>query len=339
MMFPTVTTSAGIGLGEGEKDHERTSDSSTKDKKKRNESRGGKERRDGRRRSREAALESMYEGAPADGMQVEEEQGQMDSSLLALGGEQPWGDEDIGGIQCQSAGLHTDGQSLTDEKTVELALRGPADARVRDQTGGTGDGVDHWNRELGSFRGTAPDSPKVGLRNHSSGATDNLGANVHSLRHSSFVLDEVSVGGSQALYEMFKAAADGKRMPSPRSTACTQSASANAILQKEASPRSSEEKTKQRSASSASQSDCMPRALSPGRNSGENRRTEECEPKPVGLGLMSGTSKNAELVTVAGASSPGKAAEEGNEEEAWAAGIDRWVGSAQAHSLPWVELE
>ena len=35
MMFPTVTTSAGIGLGEGEKDHERTSDSSTKDKKKR----------------------------------------------------------------------------------------------------------------------------------------------------------------------------------------------------------------------------------------------------------------------------------------------------------------
>jgi len=263
MMFPTVTTSTanGLGGGEGEGDADRAAGGSGKEKKKRREGREGKERRDGRR-AREAAEAAEAAGCAdrevsvsdsgGDGLSSREwaapespslsanranawdsagagcvpmGAGNFESSLLALGGELPWGHDDVQ----EGAG---------DVRSNEERWNGGLDART--QTALTVDG-----------------------------GADFAGARAGA-RYDSSILDagDASGGGgsgSQALYEMFKAATD-------------QAAS-------ESSP-------------------------------------------SVGMGVL----------VVAPAY--GGAGEENVDEEAWAAGIHRYVGGEKDVSpRPWVDLQ
>ena len=201
-MFPTVTTSTanGPGGGEGEGDADRAAGSSGKEKKKRKEGREGKERRDGRR-AREATeaagcadREASVSGSGADALSSWEwaapdspsltanrvnawdnagagcapvGAGNFESSLMALGGELPWGHDAV--------------------------QEGAADERPQGE---------RWNAGLDAGAQTARTVD---------GPADSAGARAGA-RCDASILDagDASGGGSgsQALYEMFKAATD-----------------------------------------------------------------------------------------------------------------------------------
>ena len=290
MMFPTVTTSAGNGYGEGEGG--KGQGSGGKDKKKRREGREGRERREGRRarddgkdavrdegsiddegyglgdgntsnvsavgeweapESPKAGASEHVAGGSLDGL-VPGSLGvaarmRMDSSLLALAGELPWGHDDM------QKGLQHSAQVPAGDEHIADA---PADV-----SGGPLQAAALQDEENAAYK------PSVSI------------------------LDQPGNGGSQALYEMFKAAADGglgeagwqSPMLSPRRGDRDSWAMSNLKLE---------------------QGQAV--ALTPGAAGGET-----CSPEV-------------------------RATEEGDE-EAWAAGIDRWVGGPASFPHPWVDLQ
>lgn len=300
MMFPTVTSSAaGAGVGEGEREGEKAQGSGSKEKKKRREGREGRERREGRRargdskdgvreaggvddegcsldcnasdepgasskgrvrgeweapESPRAADVAQVLGGDAgvvgarsleDAERMRSESSLIESSLIALGGELPWGHDDMQGVN-----------------QLGVQVRGVAGQPATGPIGGAAQ----------AQGGQQVCPPKTGAVSSQSVIS---------------ILDQPGAGGSQALYEMFKAAAD--------------SGMGEAGWK---SPRHS--------------------------------------PRRGGNWAMTNLKLEEDVATVApgasaaASSSPDAKATGEGDDEAWAAGIDRWVGG---YKQAWVDLQ
>ena len=298
MMFPTVTTSAGNGYGEGEKDAEALPSSGSKEKKKRKDGREGKERREGRR-AREAGAESARDGAETG----DTSGSAPDDSLVAARTRAPNVEPATNLSYSSSAHSGGGGVSSDDVAAPEARSAGASDVLpAAGSTAGRGGSrcmTPEEERRLmsSSLRALGGELPW--------GLDDIHAHDLHNyMLHaaaapSSSVLDEPG-GGSQALYEMFKAAADAAANVEPPVVdeggwAMSHGTSENAVLLDHQMLASTSRET---ATQQTVESETGGRVLSP---------------------------------------APVAAAETGTE-EAWAAGIDRWVGGPAA-SHPWVDLQ
>ena len=303
MIFPTVTSSAANGLGgaDGEGDAERLPGSGGKEKKKRREGREGKERRDGRRAreaaeaagcaDREVSLSVSGDGLSSQEWTAPDSPSLTDTSVITDPSVNPWGSTVAGG-----------GAGDFDPSLMALAGELPwghnalqaADAAERSNG-------ERWN---GGLDARAPTVLAV------DGGVD-LAISHTGVRYGSSVLDAGDAsgvgGGSQALYEMFKAATDQaatQAAPSPPAAASTLMTGWTYATQPGDWAMTS-----------------PTHGYDPERPSCE---TQEAGASPVAKSKGQGAESVAVGVLVAPAS--GGPGEENVDEEAWAAGIHRWVG-------------
>ena len=305
MIFPTVTSSAANGLGgaQGEGDAERVPGSGGKEKKKRREGREGKERRDGRRAreaaeaagcaDREVSLSVSGDGLSSQEWTAPDSPSLTDTSVITDPSVNPWGSTVAGG-----------GAGDFDPSLMALAGELPwghnalqaADAAERSNG-------ERWN---GGLDARAPTVLAV------DGGVD-LAISHTGVRYGSSVLDAGDAsgvgGGSQALYEMFKAATyhTSTQTPSPPAAASTLMTGWTSTTQPGGWATSS-----------------PTHGYDPERPSCE---TQEAGASPMaqfkGQGAESSPSVGVGVLVTPGSCGPG---EENVDEEAWAAGIHRWVG-------------
>jgi hypothetical protein len=302
MIFPTVTSSAANGLGgaDGEGYAERLPGSGGKEKKKRREGREGKERRDGRRAreaaeaagcaDREASLSVSGDGLSSQEWTAPDSPSLTDTSVITDTSVNPWGSTVAGG-----------GAGDFDPSLMALAGELPwghnalqaADAAERSNG-------ERWN---GGLDARAPTVLAV------DGGVD-LAIPHTGARYGSSVLDAGDAsGGSQALYEMFKAATDQaatQAAPSPPAAASTLMTGWTYATQPDGCATSS-----------------PTHGYDPERPSCE---TQEAGASPVAQSKAEGTESRSVGVGVLVTTASGGPGEENVDEEAWAAGIHRWVG-------------
>ena len=247
MIFPTVTTSAGTSYDEGECG----SDASDREPQTR---KGGRERREASRRQRESDSASAGaagdQAASMDFSNDDTNVPQAQSILLAstpearmqmaLGGELPWGEHDIAGL---AAAAVTSPAAVLSLAASTSFSNGSTATMVPD------DGPDREGLASGQWKEwAAPDSPTIGALHHetlvnaapvrrdggdldmdtinqiiacaAAGAPESVAAPGVQDNHPSCLEsinndDPLGGGGSQVLYEMFKAAADGALSPNP----------------------------------------------------------------------------------------------------------------------------